>query len=629
MPVITLGNGTERTYEQSVDLLRIAKDIRQSLAKEAIAAKVNGTLVDISTVVETDSTVEIITKDSPEGLEVIRHSSAHLLAQAVQQLYPEVQVTIGPVIKDGFYYDFVKDDGFTPDDLMRIEKHMRKIAKKNIPISRKIVSRQEAIDFFEKKKEFYKVKIIEDIPADEKLSLYTQDEFTDLCRGPHVPNTKFLKVFKLLKVSGAYWRGDSKNAMLQRIYGTAWATEEGQEAYLTRLEEALKRDHRKLGKQMNLFHLQQEAPGMVFWHEKGWILWRIIEAYMRQNYLELNYREIKTPQIVSSKLWEISGHMGKFKDEMFATQTEGHEYAIKPMNCPCHVLLYKQTLKSYRDLPLRLAEFGCCHRKEPSGALHGLMRLRGFTQDDGHIFCTEDHIQEEVAQFVNNALDVYNDFGFDKINIKIATRPEKRIGSDAVWDKAEQALINALKSINIAFETLPGEGAFYGPKIEFHLQDCLERSWQCGTIQVDFAMPERMGATYVDKDNTKKTPVMLHRAILGSIERFIAILLEQYAGRLPLWLSPVQARILTISDKQLPYAKGVLDKLLDSEMRVTIDYRNEKIGLKIREATLEKIPYLIIIGEKEQEHNTISLRNIAGQTTNNITISDLLEKLAV
>jgi threonyl-tRNA synthetase len=627
MPVITLPDGSQREYEQAVSVMDVAQSIGSGLAKATLAGRVNNELVDASTLIDTDATLQIITAKDDAGLEVIRHSSAHLLAQAVKELFPTAQVTIGPVIENGFFYDFSYERHFTPDDLKTIEKKMQQLAAENIEISRSLLSRDEAVKFFKDQGEAYKAEIIESIPANEDLSLYKQGNFTDLCRGPHVPSTGKLKVFKLMKIAGAYWRGNSDNEMLQRIYGTAWANKKDLKDYLHRLEEAEKRDHRKLGKSLNLFHTQEEAPGMVFWHEKGWFIYQQVEQYIREKLRVNGYGEIKTPQVVDRALWEKSGHWDKFGEMIFTTHSEHRDYAIKPMNCPCHVQVYNQGLKSYRDLPIRLAEFGSCHRNEPSGTLHGLMRVRNFVQDDAHIFCTEDQIQQEVSTFIDLLFEVYTDFGFDNIIIKLSTRPENRVGDDSVWDKAENALELALNNKNLDWDLQPGEGAFYGPKIEFSLKDCLGRVWQCGTIQVDFSMPERLDATYIDEESHRKTPVMLHRAILGSLERFIGILIEEHAGLFPLWLSPIQIVVLNIASRHEEYIEKIYAELEKQGIRIKIDLRNEKIGFKIREHSMQRIPYLGIIGDKELENNTITLRSQKGDDLGSFSIDELILKL--
>ncbi len=613
MPVVTLPDGSRRTYERPLTMGELALDIGPGLAKAALAGRFNGRLVDLSYSVNTDGAVAIITERDPEGLEVIRHSAAHLLAQAVKELFPQAQVTIGPVIEDGFYYDFSYPAGFTESDLVRIEEKMREIAGHDYPVYRRVMARDEAVKFFRERGERYKAEIIESIPAAEEVSLYEQGPFTDLCRGPHVPSTGRLKAFGLTKVAGAYWRGDAHNEMLQRIYGTAWPDQKQLAAYRRRLEEAEKRDHRRLGKALDLFHMQEEAPGMVFWHDYGWRIYREIEQYIRGVLQTHGYQEIRTPLIIDRSLWEQSGHWEKFHDEMFTTASEKHEYAIKPMNCPAHVQVFNQGLKSYRDLPVRLAEFGSCHRNEPSGALHGLMRVRHFVQDDAHIFCSEEQVQEEVSAFIDLLFKVYADFGFHEIQTKLSTRPTKRVGSDIVWDKAELALQIALNQKGLAWTLQPGEGAFYGPKIEFSLKDSIGRVWQCGTIQVDFSMPERLGASYVAADNTRRVPVMLHRAILGSLERFIGILIEEHAGAMPLWLAPVQVALLAITDRQHDYVGGIERQLTISGVRTKSDLRNEKIGFKIREHTLQRIPYLAVIGEREAQTGTVAVRTRTGE----------------
>jgi threonyl-tRNA synthetase len=627
MPVVTLPDGSRREYPQPISVQDIAADIGPGLAKATLAGKVNDRLVDASYEISEDVSLAIITDRDDAGLEVIRHSTAHLLAQAVKSLFPETQVTIGPVINDGFYYDFAYKRGFTEEDLAAIEKKMKQLSKQGDEITRTEMSRDEAVAFFKNMGEDYKAEIISSIPSDEALSLYRQGDFIDLCRGPHVPNTNKLKAFKLLKVAGAYWRGDSNNEMLQRIYGTAWPNKQALKDYLHRLEEAEKRDHRKLAKQLDLFHIQEEAPGMIFWHERGWSIYQSVVQYIRQRLRHEGYQEIHTPQVVDRSLWEKSGHWGKFGDDMFTTHSEHREYAIKPMNCPCHVQVYNQGLKSYRDLPLRLAEFGSCLRNEPSGTLHGLMRLRSFVQDDAHIFCTEDQLQDEVSHFIDLLFSVYADFGFNELIICLSTRPPQRVGSDAVWDKAEQALEQALDSKKLDWVLQPGEGAFYGPKIDFSLKDSLGRVWQCGTIQVDFSMPERLGAHYVAEDSHKHTPVMLHRAILGSIERFVGILIEEHAGAMPLWLAPVQAMILTITDKQDEYALELEKSLKKQGFRVESDLRNEKIGFKIREQTLQRIPYLLIVGPKEVQDQTIAVRARGGEDLGSQTLEAFARKL--
>ncbi|MCP0914559.1 threonine--tRNA ligase [Legionella sp. 27cVA30] len=627
MPNIKLPDGSVKHFENPLTVLDVAANISPGLARAAIAGKVDGCMVDVSYPLTQDCSLIILTEKDLESLEVIRHSTAHLLAQAVKLLFPTAQVTIGPVVADGFYYDFAYARPFTPEDLEAIENKMKELAKANYPVTRRELPRDEAINYFKGLGEEYKAKIIAEIPENQTISLYRQGDFEDLCRGPHVPATGFLKAFKLTKLAGAYWRGDARNEMLQRIYGTAWADKKSLDAYLHRLEEAEKRDHRKLGKALDLFHFQDIAPGMVFWHAKGWTIYRILEEYMRGRLKDFGYEEIKTPQLVDRSLWEKSGHWDNFRDEMFITETENRLYAVKPMNCPCHIQVYNQGLKSYRDLPLRLAEFGNCHRCEPSGALHGLMRVRNMVQDDAHIFCTEDQIQSEVAMMLELVQSVYADFGFSNIIYRLALRPEKRVGADAVWDKAEAALQQAMRSRGIEWQDAHGEGAFYGPKIECSLTDCLGRIWQCGTIQVDFSMPERLGAQFVAEDNSKQTPVMLHRAILGSFERFMGILIEHYAGNLPLWLAPMQVSVLTISEKQHEYAAKVKQFLQNKGVRANFDLRNEKIGFKIREHTLQKIPYLLIIGDKEVENNLVTVRSRDGRDLGTMTIDDIYSTL--
>jgi threonyl-tRNA synthetase len=627
MPIVTLPDGSQREYSSSLTIAEVAADIGAGLAKAALAGKVDGKLVDTSYRIDHDVNLAIITEKDEEGLEIVRHSTAHLLAQAVKQLFPQVQVTIGPVIEDGFYYDFAYPPGFSELDLAKIEQRMEELAKKDFPVSRSVMSRDDAVKFFRDMGEEYKARIIEDIPKHEELSLYQQGDFTDLCRGPHVPSTGKLKAFKLMKLAGAYWRGDSKNEMLQRVYGTAWTNKKDLKGYLHRLEEAEKRDHRRLGKQMNLFHTQEEAPGMVFWHDKGWTIYQEVEQYIRRKLRQHDYQEVRTPNLADRVLWEKSGHWDKFRADMFTTESEKRTFAIKPMNCPCHIQVFNQGLKSYRDLPLRMAEFGSCHRNEPSGTLHGLMRVRGFTQDDAHIFCTEEQIQAEVARFNELLFEVYKDFGFQDILIKLSTRPEQRVGSDEVWDKAEHALETALNTLGKPWDLQPGEGAFYGPKIEFSLRDCIGRVWQCGTIQVDFSMPGRLGAEYVAEDGSRKTPVMLHRAILGSMERFIGVLIEHYAGVFPLWLAPVQVAVLNITDKQQDYVQSVAKSLTEAGIRAKADLRNEKIGFKIREHTLQKVPYLLVVGDREVENHTVAVRTRAGEDLGTMSLEDVQTKL--
>jgi len=627
MPVITLPDGSQRQFEQAVTVMDVAKSIGSGLAKATLAGKVDGKLVDASTLIEDDAALQIITVKDEEGVDIIRHSTAHLLAQAVKQLFPAAQITIGPVIENGFYYDISFERSFTPDDLISIENKMQELAAQDMAISRSVMSRDEAVKFFEGMGEKYKAEIIASIPANEDLSLYTQGEFTDLCRGPHVPSTGKLKAFKLMKIAGAYWRGDSNNEMLQRIYGTAWTDKKDLAEYLHRLEEAEKRDHRKIGKALDLFHTQEEAPGMVFWHDKGWAIYQQVEQYVREKLRVNGYGEVRTPQVVDRSLWEKSGHWDKFSAMMFTTHSENRDYAVKPMNCPCHVQIYNQGIKSYRDLPVRLAEFGSCHRNEPSGTLHGLMRVRNFVQDDAHIFCTEDQIQSEVSTFIDLLFEVYKDFGFEDVIIKLSTRPENRVGSDEVWDKAENALELALNNKELAWDLQPGEGAFYGPKIEFSLKDCIGRVWQCGTIQVDFSMPDRLGASYIGEDSARHVPVMLHRAILGSLERFIGILIEQHAGNFPLWLAPVQAMVMNITDRQSDYAEQVRRELEKQGIRVKIDLRNEKIGFKIREHSMQRVPYLLIIGDKEMENQTVAVRTQKGEDLGSLAVNELIERL--
>jgi threonyl-tRNA synthetase len=627
MPKITLPDGAVKAFDLPVTVAEIAAAIGPGLAKAAFAGKIDGKLVDTSHLIEHDAALAIVTDRDAEGLEVLRHSTAHLLAYAVKELFPEAQVTIGPVIEDGFYYDFAYKRPFTPEDLEAIEKKMTELAKKDERIMRRLMSRDDAVAYFKAQGEHYKAEIIASIPAEQDISLYTEGRFTDLCRGPHVPSTGKLKVFKLLKVAGAYWRGDSKNEMLQRIYGTAWASKEDLAAYLTRIEEAEKRDHRRLGRQLDLFHLQDEAPGMVFWHPKGWTIWQQVEQYMRRVYQDNGYHEVKCPQILDRSLWEKSGHWANFKENMFTTESEKRDFAIKPMNCPGHVQIFNDGLRSYRELPLRYGEFGNCHRNEPSGALHGIMRVRGFTQDDGHIFCSEDQIQPEVTAFNRQALAVYKDFGFTDVVIKIALRPEKRLGSDETWDRAESALREALRACGADWTELPGEGAFYGPKVEYHLKDSIGRSWQCGTIQTDFQMPGRLGAEYVDQDDTRKVPVMLHRAIVGSLERFIGILIENHAGALPLWLAPVQAVVLTITDRQAGYARDLEARLKAAGLRVLADLRNEKITYKIREHSLQKLPYQLIVGDKEMQALQVAVRTRGGEDLGAMPVDALLARL--
>ncbi len=623
---ITLPDGSVRQFDGPVSVYDVAATIGTGLARAALAGKVDGRLVDTSFVMEQDSQLAIVTAKDAEGLDVIRHSTAHLLAYAVQQLFPEAQVTIGPVIEDGFYYDFAYSRPFTPEDLVAIEKKMTELVKQDIPVRRFEMTRNEAIKFFADKGELYKTQIIQSIPGNEVLSFYEEGDFTDLCRGPHVPSTGKLKVFKLMKVAGAYWRGDSNNEMLQRIYGTAWASKEDLKDYLYRLEEAEKRDHRKLGRQLDLFHLQDEAPGMVFWHPKGWTLWQVIEQHMRKELDAVGYQEVKTPMVMDRVLWEKSGHWENYHDNMFITESEKRTYAVKPMNCPGHVQIFNQGLRSYRDLPLRLAEFGSCHRNEPSGALHGLMRVRGFVQDDAHIFCTEEQISGEAVAFNQLIMKIYRQFGFHDVNIKLSLRPEKRAGSDATWDQAEEGLREALRDCGLEWDELPGEGAFYGPKIEYHIKDALGRSWQCGTLQLDLVLPERLGAEYVSEDNSRKTPVMLHRAVLGSLERFIGILIENHAGAFPLWLAPVQMVIMNITEAQAEYCQTVAQELRKAGFRVHVDLRNEKIGYKIREHSLQKLPYQLVIGDKERQEQKVAVRR-RGEDLGQLDLADFIAHL--
>ncbi len=627
MLVVRLPDGSERNFDSPVTVADVAASIGAGLARAALAGKVDGKLVDTSYLIEKNVDLAIVTDKDADGLDVIRHSTAHLLAQAVKELFPDAQVTIGPVIDDGFYYDFSYKRPFTPEDLAAIEKKMAEIAKRDLKVERKVLERTDAIRYFMDLGEHYKAQIIESIPGDEDVSLYTQGDFTDLCRGPHVPTTGKLKVFKLMKLAGAYWRGDSKNEMLQRVYGTAWTKKEDQEAYLHRLEEAEKRDHRKLGKVLDFFHIQEEAPGMVFWHPNGWEIWQQIEQYMRRKLVDHGYQEVRTPQVMDRALWEKSGHWENYRENMFTTHSESRDYAVKPMNCPGHIQIFNQGLKSYRELPLRLAEFGSCHRNEPSGSLHGIMRVRGFTQDDAHIFCTEAQIQAEVGDFIDMLQEVYKDFGFNEVLVKLSTRPLKRVGADALWDKAEAGLEAALNHKGLEWELQPGEGAFYGPKIEFSLKDSIGRVWQCGTIQLDFALPERLEATYIAEDNSRQVPVMLHRAILGSMERFIGILIENHAGAMPLWLAPVQLVIMNITDKQADYVSSVAEELKKFGFRVQTDLRNEKITYKIREHSLQKLPYQIIVGDKEMEAKLVAVRTRSGEDLGQMSLETLVERL--
>jgi threonyl-tRNA synthetase len=627
MVSVRLPDGSQRQFDAPVTVAQVAANIGTGLAKAALAGKVDGKVVDTSFLIDHDVDLAIVTDKDADGLEVIRHSTAHLLAYAVKELFPDAQVTIGPVIDNGFYYDFSYKRPFTPEDLATIEKKMAELAKKDEPVTRKVLPRDEAVAYFKSIGEAYKAEIIESIPADQDVSLYSEGKFTDLCRGPHVPSTGKLKVFKLMKLAGAYWRGDSKNEMLQRVYGTAWAKKEEQDAYLNMLEEAEKRDHRKLGRALDLFHFQDEAPGLIFWHPKGWTVWQQVEQYMRRVYQENGYQEVKAPQILDRSLWEKSGHWENYKENMFTTESENRAYALKPMNCPGHVQIYRSNMHSYRELPLRYGEFGQCHRNEPSGSLHGMMRVRGFTQDDGHIFCSEDQILDECVAFTTLLQKVYADFGFTEVIYKVATRPEKRVGSDEAWDKAENALIESLKRSGCEYEIAPGDGAFYGPKLEYTLKDAIGRMWQCGTIQVDFSMPVRLGAEYVAEDNTRKIPVMLHRAILGSLERFIGMLIENFSGALPLWLAPVQVSILNISDAQADYAQKVAENLKKQGFRVQTDLRNEKITYKIREHSVQKLPYIVVVGDKERDANTVAVRARGNVDLGVMPIDDLVKRL--
>ncbi len=625
---VTLPDQSVRSFEQPVTALEVAASIGAGLAKAALAAKLNGQLVDLSTRIDAPAQLAIITAKDPEGLEVIRHSTAHLLAYAVKELFPEAQVTIGPVIDNGFYYDFSYSRPFTPEDLLQIEERMRALAQKNEAVERRVVPRDDAIEFFKAQGEHYKAEIIASIPADEDVSLYAEGGFTDLCRGPHVPSTGKLGHFKLMKVAGAYWRGDHRNEMLQRIYGTAWASKDDLKSYLTLLEEAEKRDHRKLGRELDLFHLDEHSPGTVFWHPKGWVVWQEVEQYMRRVYRDNGYLEVKGPQILDQGLWEKTGHWDKYRENMFVTESEKRDYALKPMNCPGHILIFKQGVKSYRDLPLRFGEFGQCHRNEPSGGLHGIMRVRAFTQDDGHIFCTEDQIQDEVTAFTALLQKVYRDFGFDHIIYKLSTRPDKRIGTEESWDRAEAALAEGLRASGCEFQYLPGEGAFYGPKIEYTLKDALGREWQCGTIQVDPNLPERLDAEFVGEDGVRHRPIMLHRAIVGSLERFIGILIEQHAGAFPTWLAPVQVKVLNITDSQREYALDVAKMLKNQGLRVETDLRNEKINYKIREHAMQKVPFILVVGDKEREQGAVSVRARGNQDLGVMSIADCMEHIA-
>jgi len=625
---ITLPDGSQRPFENPVTVQDVAASIGAGLAKAALAGKVDGKLVDTSYRIDRDARLEIVTEKSPDALDIIRHSTAHLLAQATQRLFPDTQVTIGPVVDNGFYYDFARKTPFTPDDLEKIEAEMRKIAAEALPVERSVMAKDDAIAFFKNKGEIYKAQIIDDIiPPGEEISLYGQGDWIDLCRGPHVPNTSRLKAFKLMKVAGAYWRGDSNNEMLQRVYGTAWLNDKDLKAYLTQLEESEKRDHRKLAKQLDLFHLQEEAPGLIFWHPKGWSIWQVVEQHMRRVYQATGYGEVRGPQVLDVALWKRSGHWDNYKDNMFFTESEKRTYALKPMNCPGHIQIFNHGLHSYRDLPIRYGEFGACHRNEPSGALHGILRVRGFTQDDGHIFCTENQIESEVTAFHQQAMKVYSDFGFTDVQLKIALRPEPRLGDDATWDKAEDALRSALRAAGVEWQELPGEGAFYGPKIEYHLKDAIGRTWQLGTMQVDFMMPGRLGAEYVDEHSQKRHPVMLHRAIVGSMERFIGILIEHHAGAFPAWLAPVQAVVMNITDAQGEYTSQITQSLLKQGFRVESDLRNEKIGYKIREHAMQKVPYLLVIGDREKENGMVAVRTRSGEDLGSMPLNAFVDRL--
>lgn len=628
MPIITLPDGSTREFDQAVSIMDVANDIGPGLAKATIAGKINGELADACDLITADAQLQIITARDEAGLEIIRHSCAHLIGHAIKQLFPDVKMAIGPTIDNGFYYDVDLEHSLTQDDLDNIEKRMLQLAKTSYDVVKNVGSWQTARDTFEQRGESYKLEILdENISQDDTPALYVHEEYIDMCRGPHVPNMRFCQHFKIMKVAGAYWRGNSENKMLQRIYGTAWADKKQLKAYLNRLEEAEKRDHRKIGKTLDLFHWQEEAPGMVFWHNDGWSIYTELESFIRKKLTQYDYQEVKGPLMMDRSLWEKSGHWGKYSSNMFTTESEKREYAIKPMNCPGHVQIFNQGLKSYRDLPLRMAEFGCCHRNEPSGALHGLMRVRGFTQDDAHIFCTEEQILDEVSGCIKMVYDTYETFGFEKIVVKLSTRPEERVGSDEIWDKTESALADALKANDIEFDYQPGEGAFYGPKIEFTLHDCLDRAWQCGTVQLDFSMPGRLGSTYVAEDGERKVPVMIHRAILGSLERFIGILTEEYAGHFPTWLAPTQAVILNITDKQSEYCTKIAKKLQENAIRVKPDLRNEKIGFKIREHTLKRVPYMLVVGDKEMEAGEVAVRTRKGDDLGKMSIEDFLIKV--
>ena len=628
MPVITLPDGSQRAFDNAVTIMQVAEDIGPGLAKATIAGEVDGQLRDASDLIDADASLRIITARDEEGVEIIRHSCAHLIGHAVKQLYPDAKMVIGPVIEEGFYYDIATEKPFTPEDVDAIEARMKELIAQDYDVIKKMTPRDEVIKEFTNRGEEYKLRLVDDMPDETAMGLYYHQDYMDMCRGPHVPNTRFLKHFKLTKLAGAYWRGDSSNEMLQRVYGTAWTDKKGLKAYITRMEEAEKRDHRKIGKKLDLFHLQEEAPGMVFWHPRGWTLYQVIEQYMRDVQNANGYQEIKTPQVVDRTLWEKSGHWDKFADNMFTIESESRDYAVKPMNCPCHVQVFNQGLKSYRDLPLRLAEFGSCHRNEASGTLQGLMRVRGFVQDDAHIFCAEDAIQEEVSVFIDLLYSVYKDFGFDDVLVKLSTRPEQRVGSDEIWDKAEQALELALNNKGLAWDLLPGEGAFYGPKIEFSLRDCIGRVWQCGTIQVDFSMPGRLEAQYVAEDGSRLVPVMLHRAILGSFERFIGMLIEHYEGKFPVWLAPVQAVIMNITDNQAEFANNVQETLIKQGFRAETDLRNEKIGFKIRAHTLSKTPYLLVVGDKEVETGSVAVRTLSGEDLGSMPVEAFAQRLA-
>ncbi|MBS0366734.1 MAG: threonine--tRNA ligase [Proteobacteria bacterium] len=629
MPVITLPDGSQRSFDHPVTIAEVAASIGAGLAKAALAGRVNDRLVDTSYVIDGDARVAIVTDKDPDGLEVIRHSTAHLLAQAVKQLFPEAQVTIGPVIEDGFYYDFAYPRGFTPEDLAAIEAKMTELARADLPVSRRVMPRDEAVEYFRSIGEIYKAEIIAGIPANEPISLYGQGDWVDLCRGPHVPSTGKLKAFKLTKLAGAYWRGDSRNEMLQRIYGTAWGDRKQLDAYLTRVEEAEKRDHRRIGRELDLFHIQEEGPGLVFWHPKGWAIWQVIEQYMRGVYRASGYQEVRGPQVLDVTLWKKSGHWDNYQDNMFFTESEKRTYALKPMNCPGHVQIFNHGLHSYRDLPLRYGEFGACHRNEPSGGLHGILRVRGFTQDDGHIFCTDEQIEGEVTAFHRQALAVYEDFGFKDLQIKIALRPQKRIGSDEFWDRTEGMLRKALAAAGVEWEELPGEGAFYAPKVEYHLRDAIGRTWQLGTMQIDYMMPARLGAEYVGADSARHVPAMLHRAIVGSMERFIGILLEHHAGKLPAWLAPIQVVVMSITDRQDAYVRQVTESLKNQGFRVESDLRNEKVGFKIREHTLQRVPYLLVAGDKEVAANLLAVRTLSGKDLGAMALETFAERLRI